>query len=184
MDFLVIGRGMFGAAIARYLAPHARVTVAGPEAPADGSQAYGAHHDEGRITGDVGRDLVWSELNRRARAGMAGLDPALITPCGALIMTAGGGPGYLSVAARIRERDGSGIRTLTPAQARTGFPMLRSGAGETILHQPDAGHFSARRYVALATRAARDQGAVIVPGTVHALRSSGRGVEAELGGGR
>jgi sarcosine oxidase len=184
VDFLVVGKGMFGSAIARYLAPHAQVTVVGPEAPADGSQAYGAHHDEGRITGELGRDLLWSELNRLARAGMTELDPALIAPCGALTLTTDNGPGYLGVAAQIRERHGSGIRTLTPAEARTGFPMLRFGADEMILHQPGAGHFSARRYVALATEAARAQGAAIVPGTVHALRSSGTGVDAELGDGR
>ena len=33
VDFLIVGRGMFGAAIARHLAPHAAVTVVGPEAP-------------------------------------------------------------------------------------------------------------------------------------------------------
>jgi sarcosine oxidase len=184
VDFLVIGRGMFGAAIARHLAPHAQVTVVGPEAPADGSQAYGAHHDEGRITGDLGRDLVWSELNRRARGGMTELDPALITPCGALILTTDDGPGYPGAAAEIRERHASGIRTLTTAEARMRFPMLRFGADEKILHQPGAGHFSARRYVALATEAACAQGATIVPGTVHALRSSGAGMGAELGDGR
>jgi glycine/D-amino acid oxidase-like deaminating enzyme len=37
VDFLIIGNGMFGAAIARYLAPYATVTVVGPDARADGS---------------------------------------------------------------------------------------------------------------------------------------------------
>ena len=64
MDFLIVGNGMFGAAIARYLAPHATVTVAGPGAREDGSGGYGAHHDEGRIIGDLSRDIVWMELNR------------------------------------------------------------------------------------------------------------------------
>jgi sarcosine oxidase len=177
VHFLVVGNGMFGAATARYLAPHAQVTVVGAE-------AYGAHHDEGRITGELGRDALWSELNRRARPGMAELDPALITPCGALTATTGSGPDYPGVAAEIRDRHGSGIRTLTPAEARTRFPMLRFGPDDTILHQPAAGHFSPRRYVAAATKAARAQGAVIVPGTVRGLRSSGTGVDAELGDGR
>ena len=71
MDFLVVGSGMFGAAIARHLAPYAAVTVVGPEARTDGPGGYGAHHDEGRIIGDLSQDPVWSELNRRARDGMA-----------------------------------------------------------------------------------------------------------------
>jgi glycine/D-amino acid oxidase-like deaminating enzyme len=47
VDFLIVGNGMFGAAIARHLAPHASVTVVGPEAPADGSGAYGARSQGG-----------------------------------------------------------------------------------------------------------------------------------------
>jgi sarcosine oxidase len=184
VHFLIVGNGMFGAAVARYLAPHAQVTVAAPAASKDGSEAYGAHHDEGRITGDLGRDPVWSELNRQARAGMTELDPELFTPCGALTATTADNPGYLGVAAEIRERHGSGIRILTAAEARARFPMLRFGPEETILYQSAAGHFSPRRYVALATQAARAQGAIIVPHTVRALRSSGAGVDADLGDGR
>ena len=179
-----MGSGMFGAATARHLALHATVTLIGPEAHADGFRAYGAHHDEGRIIGDLSWDVVRSELNRRAREGMIELDPALITSCGALAATRQDGPDYLSAAAEIRQRHGANIRMLTADEAHAGFPMVRFGAGETILHQPDAGHFSPRRYVALATRSVQDHGAVICPGTVQALRTSAAGVEAELGDGR
>ncbi len=184
MDFLIVGNGMFGAATARHLAPHAKVSVVGPEAPVDGAGAYGAHHDEGRIIGDRSRDVVWSELNRRARVGMTELDPTLITPCGALTATTRGGPGYRGVAAEIRERHGADIRTLTADEARAGFPMVRFGPDETILHQPAAGHFSPRRYVALATQSAQAYGATITSGAVRVLRTYGAGVEAELGDGR
>jgi len=175
---------MFGAAIARHLAPHAKVTVVGPAAPRKGSGGYGAHHDEGRIIGDLSRDAVWSELNRRARADLTELDPTLITPCGALTATTRGGPDYLGVAAEIRERHGADIRTLTTDETRAGFPMVRFGPDETILHQPAAGHFSPRRYIALATRSAQACGAAITPGTVRGLRTSAAGVDAELDDGR
>ncbi len=180
MDFLIVGNGMFGAAIARHLAPHAKVAVVGPKARTDGSGGYGAHHDEGRIIGDLSRDVVWSELNRRARDGMTELDPALITPCGALTATTRDGPGYLSAAARIRERESAEIRTLTAGAACAGFPMARFGPDETILYQPAAGHFSPRRYVALATQSAQAAGATITSGTVRALHTSATGTEAEL----
>jgi sarcosine oxidase len=184
VDFLIVGNGMFGAATARHLAPHAKVTVVGPEARADGSVAYGAHHDEGRIIGDLSADVAWSELNRRARDGITELDPTLITPCGALTATPGSGPDQLSAAAKIRERHSTEIRTLTADAARSGFPMARFGPEETILYQPAAGYFSPRRYVALATRSAQADGATIVPGTVRALRTSAMGAEAELDDGR
>jgi len=187
VDFLIIGIGMFGAATARYLAPYATVTVVGREARTDGSREYGAHHDEGRIIGDLSRDIAWSELNRQARDGMTELDPALITPCGALTVTTHDGPGYpgyLGVAAQLRQHGGTDIRTLTPDAARVGFPMTRFGPDETILHQPTAGHLSPRRYVSLATQSALANGATIIAGTVRALRTSTTGVEAELDDGR
>ena len=175
---------MFGAAIARHLAPYATVTVVGPEARADGSRGYGAHHDEGRIIGDLSRDPVWSELNRRARDGMTELDPTLITSCGALTATTRDGPDYLSVAAQLREHSGLDIRTLTADAACAGFPMVRFGPDEIILHQPAAGHFSPRRYVALAMQSAQSNGAAIASGTVRALHTSATGTEAELDDGR
>ena len=184
MGFLIVGNGMFGAAIARHLAPNANVTVVGPEARADGSGGYGAHHDEGRIIGDLSRDPVWSELNRRARDGMTELDPTLITSCGALTATTRDGPDYLSVAAQLREHSGADIRTLTADAACAGFPMVRFGPDETILHQPAAGHFSPRRYVALAMQSAQANGAAITSGTVRALHTSATGTEAELDDGR
>jgi glycine/D-amino acid oxidase-like deaminating enzyme len=184
MDFLIAGKGMFGAAIARHLAPHAGVAVVGPEAATDGSGPYGAHYDEGRIIRESHRDPLWAELARRARAGMAQLDPALITPCGALITAPQDGPDCCGATAETSTRPGPDIRVLTPGQASAEFPMLRFRPGEAILHQPGAGHFSPRRYVALATAAARAHGAEIVPGAVRALRSSAAGIEAELDDGR
>jgi sarcosine oxidase len=184
VDFLIVGNGMFGAAIARHLAPQASVTMVGPEAAADGSGAYGAHHDEGRIIGDATWDAVWSELNRRARDGMTELDPALITPCGALTATTRGGPGHLSAAATIGERPSAEIRTLTADAASAAFPMVCFGPDQTIWYQPAAGYFSPRRYVALATQAAQADGATITSGAVRALHTSVTGIEAELGDGR
>jgi sarcosine oxidase len=184
MDFLIVGKGMFGAAIARHLAPHATVTIVGPQARANGWSGYGAHYDEGRIIGDLSRDVVWSELNERSRDGMTELDPVLITPCGALTATTRGGPDYLKVAARIRKRQSTDIQTLTPDMASADFPMVRFGPDETILYQPTAGYFSPRRYVALATQSAQAEGATITSGTVRALLISASGIEAELDDGR
>jgi glycine/D-amino acid oxidase-like deaminating enzyme len=183
-DFLIVGNGMFGAAVARHLAPHATVTVAGPRARADGSGAYGAHHDEGRIIGDLSRDALWSELNQRARAGLTELDPALVTACGALTATSRDRPGYLGAAAQLREQSGADIRTLTAGAARAAFPMARFSPDETILHQPAAGHFSPGRYIALALESAQRHGATVISGTVRALSTSATGVEADLGDGR
>lgn len=90
---------MFGAATARYLAPHASVTVVGPHAPANGIRGYGAHHDEGRIIGDFSRDPVRAELNRLAVLGVTELDPDLIIRCG-VVTAAAGDSADVGIAAR------------------------------------------------------------------------------------
>jgi sarcosine oxidase len=115
---------------------------------------------------------------------MTKLDPALITPCGALTVTTRDGSGYLSVADQLRQHSGADIRTLTADAARAGFPMARFGREETIMHQPAAGHFNPRRYVTLATQSAQGNGATIIPGTVRVLRICATGIAAELGDGR
>ena len=183
MDFLIVGNGMFGAATARYLAPNASVAIIGPSASVNNIRGYGAHHDEGRIVGDFSRDGVRSELNRLARIGMTELDPHLIVPCGVLTATTSNGSD-LGVAARVSDQCGTDISILTSGEAHARFPMAAFDFGEAVLSQPDAGHFSPRRYVALCLQAARSCGTAVIPGTVQTLRVSGGGVEAGLEDGR
>jgi sarcosine oxidase len=174
---------MFGAATARYLAPHASVTVIGPPAPVNGITGYGAHHDEGRIVGDFSKDPVRSELNRLARAGITELDPDLIVRCGVLTV-ATSSSADLDVAARLREQQATDISVLAPSEAHTRFPMAAFNPGEAVFSQPDAGYFSPRRYVALCHQSARSHGATVIAGTVGSIRLSGGGVEARLEDGR
>jgi sarcosine oxidase len=180
VSFVVVGRGMFGVAVTRHLSPHADVTVVGPDPAAGGREAYGAHHDEGRIIREVSRDPLWIDLVRRARAGMSDLDASLVVPCGVLTATTQSGPDYLGVAKQIRSQRGADVRTLTPDAVRSAFPNLRFGPDESILYEPAAGHFSPRRYVALATARARAHGTTVMTGTVRTLRSSSAGVEIDL----
>lgn len=174
---------MFGAATARYLAPHASVTVIGPAAPANGTRGYGAHHDEGRIIGDFSRDPIRSEMNRLARLGITELDPDLIIRCGVLTATASNSAD-LGIAARIREQHGDDVSVLTSGEAHARFAMAAFDSGEAVLSQPDAGHFSPRRYVELCLQSARSRGATVIEGTVQVLRVSGGGVEAGFEDGR
>src|SRR5260370_37529749 len=178
-----LGTARHGSTAARYLAPHASVSVIGPPASADGTTGYGAHYDEGRIIGDFSRDAVRSELNRLAGVGIADLDPALIIRCGVLTATTSNSAD-LGVAARLREEHGTDISVLTSGEAHACFPMAAFDAGEAVLSQPDAGYCSPRRYVALCLRLARSCGAAVIPGTVQALRVSGGGVEAGFEDGR
>ena len=77
-DYLVIGKGMIGAAAARYLSANsASVALVGPDEPQnwrthDG--VFSSHYDQGRITRILGPELVWSRLAKRAMAAYADIE--------------------------------------------------------------------------------------------------------------
>ena len=64
--------------------------------------------------------------------------------------------------------------TLIADAAHAGFPMVRFGPDETILHQSAAGHFSPRRCVARALQSAQGDGATITSAAVRVLLRDAR----------
>ncbi len=83
--FLVVGRGMMGAAAARYLALQGDgVAVIGPDEPKDWANHQGvfaSHYDEARITRTIDSNPVWARLANRsiARYGEIAAESALIS---------------------------------------------------------------------------------------------------------
>lgn len=69
-DFLVIGKGLMGTAVAKYLSEESpNVAVLGPDEPSDWAKhegVFASHYDQGRITRQLSRDIVWSTLAQRA----------------------------------------------------------------------------------------------------------------------
>lgn len=69
---IVVGRGMMGAAAARYLALQGEgVAVIGPDEPTDWSNHHGvfaSHYDEARITRTIDSDPIWARLANRSIA--------------------------------------------------------------------------------------------------------------------
>lgn len=70
VDFVVVGRGMIGAAAARHLAESGRsVAVIGEDEPADhrsASPPFASFWDQGRITRLAARDQMWATIARRS----------------------------------------------------------------------------------------------------------------------
>jgi len=68
--FIVIGRGMMGAAAARHLARQTNgVAVIGPDEPEQRKThegVFASHYDEGRITRTIDPDRNWALLANRA----------------------------------------------------------------------------------------------------------------------
>ncbi|MBK8500886.1 MAG: FAD-binding oxidoreductase [Saprospiraceae bacterium] len=70
-EIAVIGKGMIGAATAKYLAKaNYDVLLIGPDEPAAGSDAlvYASHYDAARIFRRVGTDDCWTQLNLQSAA--------------------------------------------------------------------------------------------------------------------
>lgn len=65
-DVIVVGKGLMGAAAAKYLAMQgADIAVIGADEPVDVNKAtvFSSHYDQGRLQRIVGRDEVWTRLN-------------------------------------------------------------------------------------------------------------------------
>lgn len=69
-DYIVIGKGLMGAAAARYLSRMtSKVAIIGPDEPEDYAShpgVFASHYDQGRITRQISKDAVWSSLVMRA----------------------------------------------------------------------------------------------------------------------
>ncbi len=67
-DYVIVGKGLFGAAAARYLSQEGgKVAIIGPDEPADWAThpgVFGSHYDQGRIATYNGPDGVWAQLDR------------------------------------------------------------------------------------------------------------------------
>src|ERR1035438_10533615 len=65
-DCLVIGKGLMGAAAAKYLSTTQKsVAVLGPDEPDDDGKAvvFSSHYDQARVQRMIGTDPVWTQLN-------------------------------------------------------------------------------------------------------------------------
>ncbi len=77
-DYLVIGKGLMGTAVAKYLsAQSANVAVLGPDEPTDVAKhegVFASHYDQGRITRQLSDDVVWATLGQRSIAQYADIE--------------------------------------------------------------------------------------------------------------
>ena len=69
-DYLVIGKGLMGTAVAKYLSEVSEnVAILGPDEPTDWAKhkgVFASHYDQGRITRQLSKDEIWSTLGQRA----------------------------------------------------------------------------------------------------------------------
>ena len=158
-DFIVVGKGMMGAAAARHLTVSgARVALIGPDEPKDWAAhdgVFASHYDNGRITRTIDGDRDWARLAQRSIARYRDIEAASGIPffhdVGCLIsgpVPAGDG-GYLDGVAAVVDDLGLDVPLLTASELSARFPHFSvPGHAAGFLEASGAGHINPRAFVA------------------------------------
>jgi len=185
--YIVIGRGMMGAAAARYLSKWTNgVALIGPGEPADHQRhegVFASHYDEARITRTIDPDPVWARLANRsiARYGEIAAESGIdfYSESGCLIVgpKRAGGPSYVGNVLAAADRLEVATETLTDADLANRFPFFCfPGESEGVWEPRNAGHINPRRLVKAQALLAERQGTAIIAETVFSVRQEGDAV--------
>lgn len=174
-NYLVIGKGMIGAAAARYLsAGGGSVALVGPDEPAEWGThqgVFGSHYDQGRITRILDGNLVWGTLAKRSIAQYRALETRsgihFYEPVG---MAQAGPAGSLAATTAVGNALQADFASYSSEQLGAVLPALRFPAGyDCLLERGAAGYVNPRGLVAAQVAVAQQQGAVVVRETVTAV---------------
>ncbi|MBY3171336.1 NAD(P)/FAD-dependent oxidoreductase [Rhizobium laguerreae] len=179
--FIVIGRGMMGAAAAKYLARQTDgVVVIGPDEPDDRKThkgVFASHYDEGRITRTIDPDRNWALLANRSIdrygeiAGDSGID--FYREVGCVVVAPTGGD-YLEKTRQAAVSLGVETSLLDEQGLKAAFPFFAfpdGGAG--VFEARGAGHISPRKLVKAQSLLAEKAGATVIRDHVVSIRSEG-----------
>ncbi|EJJ25769.1 NAD(P)/FAD-dependent oxidoreductase [Rhizobium sp. CF142] len=179
--FIVIGRGMMGAAAAKYLARQTDgVAVIGPDEPEDRKAhagVFASHYDEGRITRTIDPDRDWALLANRsiARYGEIAKESGIdfYTEAGCLAVAP---PESANLTDRRRAGVSLDIETASFDEAglKRQFPFFAFPAGSVGLFETKgAGHISPRRLVKAQSLLAEKAGATVIRDHAISIREEG-----------
>lgn len=178
---IVVGRGMMGAAAARYLALGGDgVAVIGPDEPKDWSRhdgVFASHYDEARITRTIDSDPVWARMANRsigrygAIANESGIE--FYHEAGCLIVgpQRGGHDPYIAKVAAAADVLGVATDLLSAVDLKKRFAYFEFGGACEGVHEPrNAGYVNPRRLVEAQSMLAEKAGARVIRQTVVSVR--------------
>ncbi|MCA1367590.1 FAD-binding oxidoreductase [Bradyrhizobium sp. BRP14] len=172
-DFVIVGKGMMGAAAARHLAlAGARVALVGPDEPEDWANhggVFASHYDDARITRTIDNDPVWARLARRSIdrypeiAEQSGVEFYFQVGCLIAAPAPGGAFAYLEKVERARDRLGVDAPLILGDDVAERFPWFRFPNGYGGVHEArGAGYINPRALVRAQTIAAERLGAIVI----------------------
>ena len=180
-EYIVIGKGLMGAAAARHLSAHSQsVALIGPDEPADRAShqgVFGSHYDEGRITRILDPDRIWALLAQRSLARYRAIEQqsgtAFYHEVGHLAVGPApqGAEDYVARLQAVGQELGVVYETYGAAALAERFPFLAFPAGSVGMYQPHtSGHVSPRRQVRAQVTAACQQGTQVIPAIVQRVQ--------------
>ncbi|MEC9464068.1 MAG: FAD-dependent oxidoreductase [Pseudomonadota bacterium] len=180
----VVGRGMMGAAAARYLALQGEgVAVIGPDEPTDWSNHHGvfaSHYDEARITRTIDSDPIWARLANRsiARYGEIAAESGIdfYSEVGCLIVgpKRGGQDPYVGQVEAAARQLGVAVEMLSDAALKSRFRYFDFGSDcEGVYEEKNAGYVNPRRLVEAQSLLAEKAGARVIRRTAVSVREEG-----------
>ncbi|ARO30946.1 FAD dependent oxidoreductase protein [Rhizobium sp. NXC14] len=190
--FIVIGRGMMGAAAARHLSSMADgIALIGPPEPEERKVHHGvfaSHYDEARITRTFDGNLAWGTFAARALGRYREIEAksgiSFFSEVGCLFT----GPpprdeqDFLLRALAVSRRLGSDIETVAPAELGQRFPYLTLGPDFIgYFERKRAGHINPRALVRAQAKLAEEGGVLLIDATVTSVRDTGSHVEVTAG---
>lgn len=181
---IVVGRGMMGAAAARYLALQGEgVAVIGPDEPTDWSNHHGvfaSHYDEARITRTIDSDPIWARLANRsiARYGEIAAESGIdfYSEVGCLIVgpKRGGQDPYVGQVEAAARQLGVAVEMLSDAALKSRFRYFDFGSDcEGVYEEKNAGYVNPRRLVEAQSLLAEKAGARVIRRTAVSVREEG-----------
>jgi sarcosine oxidase len=190
--YIIIGRGMMGAAAARHLSQWTEgVALIGPGEPADLKTHHGvfaSHYDEARITRTFDGDLVWGTYAARSLDRYAAIEEEsgirFFTEAGCLFV----GPepkrpaDYLRRAVDVSGSLGVDVETFSPADLPARFPQFSFAPHAVGFYERHrAGHINPRALVAAQSKLAARSGATLIDAAVQGVHDLGSHVEVIAG---
>ncbi|MEM7031219.1 MAG: FAD-dependent oxidoreductase [Chloroflexota bacterium] len=195
-EYAVVGKGMIGAAAARYLSQFSdSVALIGPDEPqgdwATHEGVFGSHYDQGRITRCMDGSLAWAVWATRSIAAY----PEIEAKSGIRFHHRCGGiqVGFdttdpnsnLNKAARNALHLGTAYKKYTSEAFRQRYPEYQFADGLMVLHETGAaGYINPRSLVEAQVKIAEMQGVSIVREAVMAIDTGGNGVVLSTDGGQ
>lgn len=190
-DFVVVGRGMMGAAAARHLArTGAAVALVGRGEPADWQThdgVFSSHYDSGRITRTIDQDPDWALLARRSIARYREIEAesgiGFYGEVGCLISGPAGGD-FVNAVVAVAERYGLEAPLLDRSALRARFPWFDlPEASSGVFEQAGAGYVDPRRLVAAQVACFEKAGGICLLDDVVSVTEAGDRASVALKGG-